>query len=108
MEALRLLGELGLADPALLRRNVTDLSVGQQQRVAVARALLGGPELIVADEPTSSLDADMKQSFIALLFREAARSRTTVAFVSHDSSLGGQFDRTVHMRELNRVGSQAG
>src|SRR3989304_2509898 len=83
-EALRLLAELGMDEGALPPRRVTELSVGQQQRVAVARALLGSPELIVADEPTSSLDADMKQSFIELLFRECERARATVVYVSHD------------------------
>jgi putative ABC transport system ATP-binding protein len=102
-EALRLLNELGLNDADLLGRRVTDLSVGQQQRVAVARALLGSPELIVADEPTSSLDADMKESFLSLLFRECAQAQATILFVSHDSSLGRQFDRTLHMREINRA-----
>jgi putative ABC transport system ATP-binding protein len=102
-EALRLLGALGLDGGDLLHRNVTALSVGQQQRVAVARALLGSPELIVADEPTSSLDADMKASFLDLMFRECERSGATVIFVSHDSSLGERFDRTVHMRDLARA-----
>ena len=102
-EAARLLAGLGLGRADLLSRAVTELSVGQQQRVAAARALLGAPELLVADEPTSSLDADMKQSFIELIFRECARTRTTVVFVSHDSALGTQFDRTVQMRAINRA-----
>jgi putative ABC transport system ATP-binding protein len=101
-EAARLLEALGLGGD-LLARGVTALSVGQQQRVAAARALLGAPELLVADEPTSSLDADMKQAFIELIFRECARTRTTVVFVSHDSALGGQFDRTVRMCGINRA-----
>jgi putative ABC transport system ATP-binding protein len=102
-EALRLLGALGLTDADLLGRRVTELSVGQQQRVAVARALLGSPELIVADEPTSSLDADLKEQFLQLLFKECAEAGATVLFVSHDSALGHHFDRTLHMREINRV-----
>jgi putative ABC transport system ATP-binding protein len=102
-EAVRLLAALDLKDSGLLARRVTELSVGQQQRVAVARALLGSPELIVADEPTSSLDADMKEQFLALLFKECADAGATVLFVSHDSALAGHFDRTLQMREFNRV-----
>ncbi|HBH44281.1 MAG TPA: methionine ABC transporter ATP-binding protein, partial [Hyphomonas atlantica] len=56
-EARRLLARLGLTDESLLSRRVSDLSVGQQQRVAAARALIGGPEIVIADEPTSALDA---------------------------------------------------
>ena len=102
-EALRLLAALGLNDAVLLSRRVTDLSVGQQQRVAVARALLGSPELIVADEPTSSLDADRKEAFLTLLFKECADAGATVLFVSHDSSLARHFHRTLHMRDINRA-----
>jgi putative ABC transport system ATP-binding protein len=102
-EALRLLTALGLSDSELLSRRVTDLSVGQQQRVAVARALFGSPELIVADEPTSSLDADLKDAFLTLLFKECADAGATVLFVSHDSSLARHFDRTLHMRDINRA-----
>lgn len=102
-EAVRLLSRLGMSDPDLLRRSVTELSVGQQQRVAAARALLGAPEIIIADEPTSSLDAAHRKDFIELLFEECGREDTTLVFVSHDTSLAPMFDRTVRLTEINRA-----
>ena len=100
-EARRLLGHLDLADPELLARSVTELSVGQQQRVAAARALMGSPELLIADEPTSSLDADRRQSFVRLLFNECQESGSTLIFVSHDAGLEPLFDRTLRLTEVN-------
>lgn len=83
---------------------VSDLSVGQQQRVAAARALIGSPSLIIADEPTSSLDADRRDAFLQLLFAECKRAGSTLLFVSHDLSLGSAFDRQLSLPELNRAG----
>ena len=102
-EAERLLGLLGLADPALLDRRVTELSIGQQQRVAAARALIGRPELLIADEPTSSLDADARGDFLTLLMNECAEAGSAIVFVSHDRSLAGRFDRQVDLPELNQL-----
>lgn len=102
-EALRLLGALGLGDATLLGRKPTGLSVGQQQRVAAARALLGRPELVVADEPTSSLDADARESFLHLLMTECAASGTSLLFVSHDVALARRFDRSVALASINRA-----
>ncbi len=101
-EALRLLNHLDLDDPGILEREVTALSVGQQQRVAAARALIGQPELIIADEPTSSLDADHRDTFLRLLFEECDKAGATLIFVSHDSSLAGLFSRTIDLRELKQ------
>lgn len=101
-EARRLLARLGLSEDLMARR-VTDLSVGQQQRVAVARALIGGPSLVVADEPTSALDADTRDRFIALLRDEAERSRAALLFVSHDAALSSHFERAVDLAEINRA-----
>ncbi|WP_233356151.1 ABC transporter ATP-binding protein [Henriciella aquimarina] len=102
-EARRLLARLGLTDEKLLARPVTELSVGQQQRVAVARALIGGPKIVIADEPTSALDADARDRFIELLNEEAARSGAALLFVSHDASLASHFDRSVDLSEINRT-----
>ncbi|MCW8907592.1 MAG: ABC transporter ATP-binding protein [Sedimenticola sp.] len=101
-EAVRLLEHLDL--PAmLLHRSVTELSVGQQQRVAAARALIGSPELVIADEPTSALDADRCGSFLRLLLKESASRDSTVVFVSHDARLEGYFSRSVDLTGINRA-----
>ncbi len=87
----------------LLKKSVTELSVGQQQRVAACRALIGAPELVVADEPTSSLDFDRREAFLELLFRECARAGATLAFVSHDRTLEGMFSRTISLPDINEA-----
>lgn len=106
-EARRLLARLGLDDERLLARRVSDLSVGQQQRVAAARALIGAPDLIIADEPTSALDADARDRFIALLSEEVTRSGASLLFVSHDASLAPLFTRAVDLAAINRAGVSA-
>jgi putative ABC transport system ATP-binding protein len=102
-EALRLLQHLDMASPDILDRRVTDLSVGQQQRVAAARALIGAPELVIADEPTSALDADRRLAFIKLLFQECEREQATLVFVSHDAELAPLFDRAIELTEMKRT-----
>lgn len=99
-EARRLLDRLGLAGD-MLNRPVRDLSVGQQQRVAVARALFGGPDLVIADEPTSALDTLARDRFISLLVEETTRTGATLIFVSHDPGLAGHFDRAVDIDDIN-------
>ena len=106
-EAERLLSHLNINVEEMKNRPVTELSVGQQQRVATARALMGQPEIIIADEPTSALDADTRDSFIELLFAECSRSQATLLFVSHDSVLGQKFDRTDYLSTLNKVGGDS-
>jgi putative ABC transport system ATP-binding protein len=103
-EGRRLLGALGLGASDIQSRAVTELSIGQQQRVAAARALLGKPEIIVADEPTSSLDHDAREDFLQLLMGECRTQGSTLLFVSHDTSLGYLFDRTISLGDLNRAG----
>lgn len=106
-EARRLLARLGLDDAELLKRNVSDLSVGQQQRVAAARALIGGPDIVIADEPTSALDSDARNKFITLLSEEVSRTGAALLFVSHDAALASLFDRAVDLAEVNQAGALA-
>jgi len=98
--AARLLEALGIGERHRARRS-TDLSVGQQQRVAVARALIGRPELVIADEPTSALDTNLRREFIDLLLSECERSASSVMFVSHDASLARHFDRAIDLETVN-------
>lgn len=98
-EARRLLDHLGM--DGLAERTVTKLSVGQQQRVAAARALIGSPELILADEPTSSLDEGHSEGFVKLLFDECKAAGSTLVFVSHDSRLASLFDRSYRLEGGN-------
>lgn len=102
-EVDRLLNAMHLPPIEVQDKPVTELSVGQQQRVAVARALIGRPSLIIADEPTSALDSDTRQAFLDLLFAEVRAAGSALLFVSHDASLAGAFDRSVDLRELNAV-----
>lgn len=100
-EARRLLAELQLPDDAL-HRPVHALSIGQQQRVAAARALIGSPPLVIADEPTSALDTDNRAAFIKLLFEECDKQGSTLIFVSHDPHLEPLFPRVENLQQLNR------
>jgi putative ABC transport system ATP-binding protein len=88
----------------LINKPVAELSIGQQQRVAAARALIGAPQILIADEPTSALDFDSRSAFIELLLEEANRVNSTVVFVSHDPTLEAKFSRTISLPEINRAG----
>lgn len=100
-EAQRLLTSLHI-DTALHHRPIHALSVGQQQRVAAARAFMGSPEIIIADEPTSALDDDRQQAFIDLLKTQCERTRATLIFVSHNRALQKHFDRVIALHEIQR------
>ena len=83
----------------LWQQSVIRLSIGQQQRVAAARALMGAPELIIADEPTSALDPANGERFIEA-FNSACRERqTALVMVSHDVAFREQFDRLWPLHE---------
>ena len=87
----------------LLDAPISELSVGQQQRVAAARALIGHPEVIIADEPTSALDTDRREQFLQLLFASCRAADATLIFVSHDHTLMPLFSRTVELTDINRA-----
>lgn len=105
-EAKRLLERLGLNPGEVWSQRASNLSVGQQQRVAAARALIGKPGLILADEPTSALDADSRDAFITLLKEECTASGAALLFVSHDGGLADQFDRALDLKTLNTAGEK--
>jgi putative ABC transport system ATP-binding protein len=99
-EAVRLLMHLGL-EPRLTRGpSAANLSVGQQQRVAAARALIGSPEIIVADEPTSALDRNRQTAFLDLLFTQVTEAGATLIMVSHDETLAGRFDEVMRLEAV--------
>jgi len=99
-EASRLLASLGLDPKEVEGLSTANLSVGQQQRVAAARALIGAPELIVAAEPTSALDRNRQQAFLDLLFADVAAAGASLIMVSHEEELGKRFDRVVRLDEI--------
>jgi putative ABC transport system ATP-binding protein len=104
-EASRLMTRLGVAEVA--GRPAAELSVGQQQRVAAARALIGAPEIVVADEPTSALDTDTRDGFLSLLFAELDRTGGSLLMVSHDPDLRRRFDRVLRLTDVARGGPRA-
>jgi putative ABC transport system ATP-binding protein len=99
--AKELLGRVGLGHR--LTHKPDALSVGEQQRVAVARALVNRPGLLLADEPTANIDATHQQQVIDLL-REVCRAEdVAMLLVTHSEEVARQFDRVEHLEELNRV-----
>lgn len=99
--ARHLLAEVGLSE----RLNYTPgkLSVGQQQRVAVARALANRPRLVLADEPTGSLDAANAKQVLELIQRLCREVGASLLLVTHDLQIAARLDRVVHLAELNRA-----
>ena len=77
-----------------------------QQRVSIAMALQAGPSLLIADEPTSALDSQLRDSFVQHLLALTREWQSTLIFVSHDDSLGRQFQRVTALAEINRHGDR--
>jgi ABC-type lipoprotein export system ATPase subunit len=99
--ARHLLQEVGLSDR--LDYKPGKLSVGQQQRVAVARALANRPKLVLADEPTGALDPKTAQQVLELIRRLCTEVAASLLLVSHDPQISNQFPRVVSLAELNRA-----
>ena len=96
-EAERLLSELNLSDRA--SHKPSELSGGEKQRIAVARALVNHPAIILADEPSGSLDSAHKEELHALFFRLCREMGQTFLIVTHDEKLAAGTDRILHMRD---------
>lgn len=101
-QAQSLCDDLGLPR-GILDNKASALSVGQQQRVAVARALIGQPSLIIADEPTSALDANSQAAFLDLLFDQISGNASSLLMVSHDPRLGERFDRVIQIEDIAHI-----
>jgi putative ABC transport system ATP-binding protein len=99
--ARHLLGEVGLSER--LDYRPAKLSVGQQQRVAIARALANRPRLVLADEPTGSLDAHSAQAALDLIRKLAGEVSAALLLVSHDVQITAQFPHVVDLSELNKA-----
>lgn len=101
--AEQLLAGIGLPPATYGALKAGQLSMGQQQRVAVLRALIGAPGLIVADEPTSALDAEHRAAFLAMLQAQVSQAGSSLIMVSHDLALAPLFDRTVTLASIART-----
>ena len=99
--AKHLLTEVGLADR--LHYKPSKLSVGQQQRVAVARALANRPQLVLADEPTGALDTKNAKQVLELIRQLCREVGVTLLLVTHDLDIAHQLERTVTLTDLNRA-----
>ncbi len=97
--AAELAAGLGLGDK--LSRPAGALSAGERQRVAICRALLSEPDVLMADEATGNLDPLNKGRILDLLFERLERDRATLVAVTHDHELLDRFDRVVDLRELS-------
>jgi lipoprotein-releasing system ATP-binding protein len=95
--AVELLGFLNLSER--LEHKPSELSGGEQQRVAVARALVNNPSVILADEPSGNLDMDNKNELHKLFFRLRDTFRQTIVIVTHDRQLAGMSDRIMHIQD---------
>ena len=90
-------------DASVWQRAAHTLSVGQQQRVAAARALVGRPDLVIADEPTSALDEDRREAFLDLLSSACAGAGSALVLVSHDRRIAGRFGQQISLPAINRT-----
>jgi putative ABC transport system ATP-binding protein len=96
---LELAGHVGLSEK--LERRPNQLSTGEKQRVAICRALITSPAVILADEPTGSLDPTTSLEILDLLLRQSADCQASILVVTHDHSQLDRFSRTIDMKTLN-------
>jgi putative ABC transport system ATP-binding protein len=101
-QARQLLQRMGIGAD-LWTRQAMRLSVGQQQRVAAARALIGRPEVVIADEPTSALDEDRREAFLDVLLDACRANHAALVFVSHDQRIAERFGRRILLPDINRA-----
>ena len=93
--------KLGINKDVLFQDKSKDLSVGQQQRVAIIRALINSPKIILADEPTSALDLKNKEKFLSLLFEICEQEEISILMVSHDNIITKYFDEILLLENIN-------
>ena len=105
-EARRYLDVVGLTKRAEL--NPTRLSGGEQQRVAIARALASGPDLMIFDEPTASLDGDTGKRIVDFVKREVLNERRCIVVVTHDDRIYPYADRILHMEDGRLLDGKGG
>jgi len=99
--AKELLGEFGLSHR--INHLPSELSGGEQQRVAIVRALINKPKIILADEPTGNLDGENSQIMMKLLLDYTKKSKTSLVLVTHDTSLAQRCDRIIELNDGNIV-----
>ena len=99
-EAENLLETLGIDLKTTAKQKAVELSIGQQQRVAAARAFIGSPQLIIADEPTSSLDEEIQSVFLDQLFVQKDKTGSSLLMVSHNPRIAERFDT---ITELDKI-----
>ena len=105
-EAKRLLDALGVTSTTLGVQKADTLSIGQQQRVAAARAFIGSPQLIIADEPTSSLDEENQVAFLDQLFSQKEETGASLLMVSHNTQIAKRFDRLIELEKICDISSK--
>ena len=104
-QARQLAEDMGLGER--LANKPEQLSQGERQRVAICRAVLRVPQILLADEPTGNLDPDNKQKIVDLLFQQAERAGATLVMVTHDHSLLDDFPRKIDFADFRAGGGEA-
>ena len=102
-EAEKLLETLGIDIKTTAKQKAVELSIGQQQRVAAARAFIGSPQLIIADEPTSSLDEEIQSVFLDQLFLQKDKTGSSLLMVSHNPRIAERFDTITELDKISHT-----